>query len=128
LRETAIDKQVDFRDITTVIGGEKNYSLCDLIGDAERPISQKTPFTPRQRRTSDTKPDDYSFSTETEVAFTTAKTLSPSLRFIRSTEPVVMIDVTVPAAVRMTTSDITLSETIFSIVPGRRFRMLVLMV
>ena len=43
-------------------------------------------------------------------------------------EPVVMIDVTVPAAVRMTTSDTTLSETIFSIVPGKRFRMLVLMV
>ena len=39
-----------------------------------------------------------------------------------------MIDVTVPAAVRMTTSDTTLSETIFSIVPGKRFRMLVLMV
>jgi hypothetical protein len=38
-----------------------------------------------------------------------------------------MIDVTVPAAVRMTTSDTTLSETIFSIVPGKRFRMLVLM-
>ena len=57
-----------------------------------------------------------------------AKTVSPSLRFIRSTEPVVIIDVTVPAAVRMTTSDTTLSETIFSIVPGNRFRMLVLIV
>ena len=33
-----------------------------------------------------------------------------------------MIDVTVPAAVRMTTSDTTLSETIFSIVLGKRFR------
>jgi hypothetical protein len=39
-----------------------------------------------------------------------------------------MIDVTVPAAVRMTISDTTLSETIFSIVPGKRFRTLVLMV
>ena len=39
-----------------------------------------------------------------------------------------MIDVTVPAAVRITTSDTTLSERIFSIVPGKRFRMLVLMV
>ena len=70
----------------------------------------------------------YSFSTETSVALMIAKTVSPSLRFIRFTEPVVMIDVTVPAAVRMTTSDTTLSETIFSIVPGNRFRMLVLMV
>jgi uncharacterized protein Yka (UPF0111/DUF47 family) len=38
------------------------------------------------------------------------------LSFIRFTEPVVIIDVTIPAAVRMTTSDTTLSETIFSIV------------
>src|SRR5215475_12245741 len=67
----------------------------------------------------------HSFSTETLVALVTAKTLSPSLRFIRFTEPVVIIDVTIPAAVRMTTSDTTLSETIFSIVPGKRFRMLV---
>ncbi len=56
------------------------------------------------------------------------KTLSPSLRFIRFTEPVVIIDVTVPAAVRITTSDTTLSEMIFSIVPRERFRTLVLMV
>src|SRR4029077_21227177 len=68
----------------------------------------------------------YSFSTDTSVALIIANTASPSLRFIRSTEPVVMIDITVPAAVRMTTSDTTLSETIFSIVPGKRFRMLVL--
>jgi hypothetical protein len=60
------------------------------------------------------------------VALITANTASPSLRFIRFTEPVVMIDVTVPAAVRMTISDTTLSETICSIVPGKRFRMLVL--
>jgi hypothetical protein len=70
----------------------------------------------------------YSFSTDTSVALMIAKTVSPSLRFIRCTEPVVMIDVTVPEAVRITTSDTTLSEVIFSIVPGNRFRMLVLMV
>jgi hypothetical protein len=68
----------------------------------------------------------YSFSTDTSVALMIAKTVSPSLRFIRFTEPVVIIDVRLPAAVRMTTSDTTLSETIFSIVPGNRFRMLVL--
>jgi len=38
-----------------------------------------------------------------------------------------MIDVTSPAAVRMVSSETTLSETILSIVPGSRFRMLVLM-
>jgi hypothetical protein len=36
----------------------------------------------------------------------------------------VIIDVTFPAAVWMTSSDMTLSETIFAIVPGSRFRML----
>jgi len=36
---------------------------------------------------------DYSFSTETSVALIIAKTLSPSLRFMRFTEPVVIIDV-----------------------------------
>jgi hypothetical protein len=70
----------------------------------------------------------YSFSTDTSVALIIAKTVSPSLRFIRFTEPVVIIQVTSPALVRMTTSDTTLSETIFSIVPRRRFQMLVLMV
>src|SRR5882724_10872718 len=69
---------------------------------------------------------NYPFSIDTEVAFITAKTLSPFFRFIRSTEPVVIIDVTIPASVRMTTSDTTLSETIFSIVPGNRFRILML--
>ena len=39
-----------------------------------------------------------------------------------------MTDVTVPAAVWITISDTTLSETIFSIVPGNRFRILVLIV
>jgi len=38
--------------------------------------------------------DGYSFSTHTEVAFITAKTLSPSFRFILFAELVVMIDVT----------------------------------
>ena len=64
---------------------------------------------------------------ETSVALISAKTVSPSFRFIRSTEPVVITDVTIPAAVRITTSDTTLSETIFSTVPGKRFRILVLM-
>ena len=41
--------------------------------------------------------DNYSFSTDTAVAFITAKTLSPFLRFIRFTEPVVIIGVTIPA-------------------------------
>ena len=56
-----------------------------------------------------------------------AKTVSPFLRFIRFTEPVVIIEVTGPAAVLMTISETTLSETICSIVPGKRLRMLVLM-
>ena len=68
----------------------------------------------------------YSFSTDTSVALIIAKTVSPSVRFIRFTEPVVMIEVMWPASVRMATSDTTLSETIFSIVPRKRFRMLVL--
>jgi hypothetical protein len=66
-------------------------------------------------------------STDTSVALIMAKTASPFLRFIRYTEPVVMIEVTGPAAVLMTTSETTLSETICSIVPGKRLRMLVLM-
>ena len=47
-------------------------------------------------RATGAKPNDYPFSTDTEVAFITAKTLSPSFRFIRSTEPVVIMDVTLP--------------------------------
>src|SRR5690348_13382238 len=70
--------------------------------------------------------DGYFFSTETSVALIIAKTVSPSLSFIHFTEPVVILDATITAAVRITTSDTTLSETIFSIVPGKRFRMLVL--
>src|SRR5215471_13089455 len=65
-------------------------------------------------------------STDTSVALIMAKTASPFLRFIRFTEPVVMIEVTGPAAVLMTISETTLSETIPSIVPGRRLLMLVL--
>src|SRR5882762_11114599 len=60
------------------------------------------------------------------VALIIAKTASPFLRFIRLTEPVVMIEVTGPAAVLMTICETTLSDTICSIVPGKRFRMLVL--
>jgi hypothetical protein len=55
------------------------------------------------------------------------KNLITSFRFIRWTELVVITDVTSPAAVRMTISETTLSETIFSMVPGNRFRMLLLM-
>jgi hypothetical protein len=75
----------------------------------------------RGSRQSRGRPNAYSFSTETSVALITANTASLSLRFIRSTEPVVIIDVTIPAAVRITTSDTTLSETMFSIVSGKRF-------
>ena len=64
---------------------------------------------------------------DTSVALIIAKTLSPTLRFIRLTEPVVIIDVTSPAIVLMVSSETTLSETIRSITPGIRFRMLVLM-
>jgi len=42
------------------------------------------------------------------VALIMAKTASPFLRFIRLTEPVVMIEVTNPAAVLMTISETTL--------------------
>jgi len=66
-------------------------------------------------------------STDTSVALIMAKTASPFLRFIRFTEPVVMIEVTSPAAVLMTISETTLSDTICSIVPGKRLRMLVFM-
>ena len=68
---------------------------------------------------------DYSFSMDTSVALIVVKTVSPSLRSIRFTEPVVIIEVTFPAAARMTISGTTLPETIFSIVPGKRFRMFV---
>ena len=60
------------------------------------------------------------------MALIIAKTLSPTLRFIRLTEPVVIIAVTSPEAVRSVSSETTLSETIVLIVPGIRFRMLVL--
>jgi hypothetical protein len=61
---------------------------------------------------------DDSFSTDTSVALM-AKTASPFFRFIRLTEPVVMIEVTSPAAAVMTISETTLSDTICSIVPGK---------
>ncbi len=66
----------------------------------------------------ESRADDY-FSTDTSVALIMAKTVSPFLRFIRLTEPVVMIEVTGPAAVLMTISETTLSDTICSIVPGK---------
>jgi hypothetical protein len=62
---------------------------------------------------------DDSFSTDTSVALIIAKTASPFLRFIRLTEPVVMIEVTSPAAVLMTISETTLPDTICLIVPGK---------
>jgi hypothetical protein len=62
---------------------------------------------------------DDSFSTDTSVALIIAKTASPFFRFILLTEPVVMIEVTGPAAVLMTISETTLSDTICSIVPGK---------
>jgi hypothetical protein len=58
--------------------------------------------------------DDF-FSTDTSVALIIAKTASPLLRFIRLTEPVVMIEVTGPAAVLMTISETTLSDTIVEV-------------
>src|ERR1700720_3139317 len=63
--------------------------------------------------------DDDSFSTDTWVALIMAKTASPFLRFIRLTEPVVIIEVTDPPAVLMTIFETTLSDTICSIVPGK---------
>src|SRR6516165_3768619 len=69
----------------------------------------------------------YYFSMDTSVALIIAKTLSPALRFIRLTEPVVIIAVTSPEAVRSISSETTLSEIIAIIVPGIRFRMLVSM-
>jgi len=62
---------------------------------------------------------DDSFSTDTSVALIMAKTASPFLRFMRLTEPVVIIEITGPAAVLMTISETTLSDTICSIVPGK---------
>jgi len=56
---------------------------------------------------------------DTSVALIIAKTASPFFRSIRSTEPVVITEVTSPAAVLMTISETTLSDTICSIVPGR---------
>src|SRR6266403_1882586 len=49
-----------------------------------------------------------SVSMDTLVALIMAKTASPFLRFIRLTEPVVMIEVTNPAAVLMTIAETTL--------------------
>src|SRR5439155_7845909 len=105
-------------------------SLLDaIIGDFLQVWRFDSPNRRRLPGAAELSPNrrDYSFSTDTSVALMIAKTASPSLRFIRFTEPVVIIEVTLPAAVRITTSDTTLSEVIFSIVPGKRFRILVLM-
>ena len=58
--------------------------------------------------------DDF-FSTDTSVALIIAKTASPLLRFIRLTEPVVMIEVAGRAAVLMTIFETTLSDTIVEV-------------
>src|SRR5262249_28344046 len=78
-------------------------------------LSSDKPAPARAALNRDKQPNDYPFSSDTEVALIIAKTFSPSFRFNRSTELVVITDVTIPAAVRITTSDITLSEVIFSI-------------
>ena len=65
---------------------------------------------------------------DTSVALIIAKTLSPTLRFIRLTEPVVIIAVISADAVRSVSSETTLSDTTVFIVPGIRFRMLVLII
>ena len=86
-------------------------SKNQAIGTSKR--GQDTVATQFQFRADD------SFSIETSVALIMAKTASPFWRFIRLTEPVVMIEVTGPAAVLMTISETTLSDTICSIVPGK---------
>src|SRR5437763_15894570 len=67
-----------------------------------------------------------SVSMDTSVALIIAKTASPFLRFIRLTDPVVLIEVTGPAAALITIWELTLSDKLCSILPGERFRMLVL--
>ena len=57
---------------------------------------------------------DYSFSTETSVALIIAKTLSPSLRFMRFIEPVVIIDFTSRAASADTCLEALLSNSLGS--------------
>src|SRR5262249_28456444 len=74
------------------------------------------------------KCEAFCFSMDTSVALIIAKTLSPTLRFIRLTEPVVIIAVISADAVRSVSSETTLSDTTVFIVPGIRFRMLVLIV
>jgi len=56
---------------------------------------------------------------DTWAALIIAKTASPFLRFIRLTEPVMMIEVTGPAAVLMTISETTLSDMMFSTVQDK---------
>ena len=66
----------------------------------------------------------YARRRETLVAFTSAKTLSPGMIFISSTERVVMIDAMSPMLVSTITSLRTLSDTMLFTVPGSWFRML----
>src|SRR5437667_12453218 len=66
-----------------------------------------------------------SVSMDTSVALIIAKTASRFLRFIRLTEPVVMIEVTGAAAVLLTLSDMTSSDMKFLTIPDTGFRMLV---
>jgi hypothetical protein len=66
----------------------------------------------------------YARRTETLVAFTSAKTLSPGMRFISWTERVVMIDAISPMLVSTITSLVTLSDTMLFTFPGSWFRML----
>src|ERR1044072_5999805 len=66
----------------------------------------------------------YARRSETLVAFTSAKTLSPGIRVISLTERVVMIDAISPMLVSTITSLVTLSDTMLFTVPGSWFRML----
>jgi hypothetical protein len=111
---------------TSAFDGRSIPAVCDACINSVPPPRAAAGNAEPGSRLSRGRRNGYSFSTDTSVALIIAKTVSPCLRFIRFTEPVVIIDVTLPAAVRITTSDTTLSETIFSIVPGKRFRMLVL--
>ena len=67
---------------------------------------------------------NYARRTETLVAFTSAKTLSPGMRCISWTERVVIIDAISPMLVSTITSLMTLSDTMLFTFPGSWFRML----
>lgn len=97
----------------------------------ERPQSASAPkvfarHSPRRASFGQTEQAVYSYArrTETLVAFTSAKTLSPGMRFIFWAERVVMIDAISPMVVSTITSLMTLSDTMLFTVPGSWFRML----